>query len=107
MWRSAVVSFEAMFASEEHIKDYLGPTVKLARRVAVKVKDQIIFRDGQEKSKSVEMMEKAQKNAGQAELDKLSQKLARQDSWKASAGRELLQSQRKPHMQSGMLRGCG
>ena len=45
--------WEAECTKPNAIKDNLGPTPKLARRVAIKIKDTMIFRDGIERSRSV------------------------------------------------------
>ncbi len=45
--------WEAAFAAPDAITDSLGPTPKLARRVAIRTKDVITLRDATERSKTV------------------------------------------------------
>ncbi len=47
----ARAKWESLAAAEGAITDLLGPTAKLARRVAIRTKDLVILRDQQERSR--------------------------------------------------------
>jgi len=44
--------WEAEYAKPSAVVDLLGPTPKLQRRVAIKVRDLVIYRDGQERART-------------------------------------------------------
>ena len=57
------------------IRDTLGPTVKLAARVAIKVKDVVRFQDKHSRSQGYSAMEPEKKKATQDDLNKLDSKM--------------------------------
>ena len=82
----ARAQFHNLVKDPSNISDLLGPTPKLARRVAVKVKDVITVRDLQEKARIIRGQDKDIKNPSQENIDKLHDRLQRGDGLQASAG---------------------
>ncbi len=57
--------WEAEFLKEDAVTDLLGPNARLARRVAIRVKDLIILRDTNERSRTAHTHTKGARTTGQ------------------------------------------
>ena len=77
--------FEQEFRRPGAISDLLGPTPRLARRVAIKVKDVITIRESEERVRSLDLKEKEVKDADQNKIDELEDRLQRGSSWSGGA----------------------
>ena len=76
--------WEELFQATNAITDILGPSAKLARRVAVKVKDTIAVRDLQERAKISSAQERENRKATQEDINKNALRLSQDASCAAS-----------------------
>ena len=83
--QEATTMFQAMLNDPTSITDLLGPSPKLARRVAVKVKDVITMRDLQERSRSLLLADKEQRQPSGEQLEKMHDRLAKDAAWTSAA----------------------
>ena len=63
--------------------DLLGPSPKLAKRVAIRTKDLVINRNQEERVKSYTVSDGVKKKATQEDLDKVHLRMQNQSSWQA------------------------
>ena len=73
----ARVKWHKLLADPESITDCLGPTPKLARRVAVKTKDTLTIRDMTERAQAIRAKSKAVKDPKADDLEALGARLQR------------------------------
>ena len=69
------------------VTDLLGPSPKLAKRVAIRTKDLVINRNQEERVKSYTVSDGVKKKATQEDLDKVHLRMQKQSSWPAVGGR--------------------
>ena len=80
----AVQKWQELHDEADAITDVLGPTVKLAHRVAVKVKDLVVFRDKSTRSQINRYVGKETKKATQADVDAAEARLGKERTWVGS-----------------------
>jgi hypothetical protein len=89
------------YDAAQAIADSLGPTDKLANRVAVKTKDLVIIRDQQSRSRAVLVSERDIKKARTEDIEKMESRLQNSSDWKfrpsglAISSRELARNMTK------------
>ena len=72
----ARLQWDGLVADPRSICDWGGPTAKLRRRVAVRVRDEVRLRDLQEKSQSMRAVSKPIKAPSAEDLEQLSGRVA-------------------------------
>ena len=77
--------WEQEFSKPMAITDQLGPTAKLARRVAIRIKDLVIVCDATERARIAQFTGESVKKADQAAVDRFEAKLRHNQSFIGSA----------------------